>query len=90
LACSQIHFPEPPPIANVSAGDHEGAAAVVMEGGGVFAQRGDVGLHDFEDQQAVEANEARVDQPALEVGVALGNERGGDLLGCQSRWDASR
>ena len=66
-------------VAHVAAGDHEHAVAAVVDGRRVLRRRGHVRLHHLEHEQAVALDQARVDQLALEVGVALGDERRLDL-----------
>jgi len=41
------------PVADVAAGDHEDAGAAVVHGRGIARGLGDVGLDDFEDEEAV-------------------------------------
>jgi hypothetical protein len=52
-----------------------------VDGFGPLRPAGDVGGDALEDEQAVLLDEARVDQSAFEVGVALGEQRGGDFVG---------
>ena len=40
-------------------------------------------LDDLKHEKAIPPDQARIREPALEVGVAFGDERRADLLGCE-------
>src|SRR3982751_1507657 len=64
-----VRLEEPAP-AHVAARDHEDAVAAVMEGRRVFRAGRRMRFHDLPDEEAVLLHQARIAQPALEVGVA--------------------
>ena len=59
----------------ILARDHECAVAAIMDGAWEFRRRRSVGLHDFQDEQAVFVDQAGIDQPAFKIGVAFLDQR---------------
>jgi hypothetical protein len=83
----QIHGLEASPIAEIAPRDHEHPIAAIVDRLGIPWRRRHVGLHDLEDEEAVSIDPTPVDQSALEIRVALRDERRGDLR-CPDRCKA--
>src|SRR3984885_4282365 len=66
-------------FAGLGARDHELAIAPIMNRLRMFRRSRDMRLHHFEHEQAVFPNQARIRQPAFEIGVALLDQRRANL-----------
>src|SRR5690606_17540379 len=71
--------------AGVLARDHERAAAAIVQRLRIARARRDTRLDHLEDEQAVPADEARIDEGAFEAGEALADQRRRDLAGGAGR-----
>ena len=69
-----------PATANDLARYHEYTVAGIMPSLSVLRRRRHNRLHDFEDEEVVFIDHVVVNQPALEIGVALAYKRGFYLL----------